>query len=162
MINRLLAATFIFLFLLSSNVSASPKMAPDLVLPGLNGEFHLDALKGKVVYLDFWASWCKPCKKSFPWMSEIKEKYVKQGFEIVAISLDAERKNADKFLSTMAINFDVAFDSEGTSGDQYGLQGLPSSYLIGRDGRIYASHIGFREKDKEKLEAAIVKLLSVN
>ena len=151
----------LFTFMLLSHSSyAAFNQAPDIDLPGINGKVHLENFKGKVVYLDFWASWCVPCKKSFPWMNEMKQSYAAQGFEIVAVNLDKDRKLADEFLKEMDVNFKVAFDEAGKSASEYKLRGMPSSYLIGRDGKVYASHIGFREKDKEQLEQAIKNLLN--
>lgn len=151
----------IFTFmLLSQNSFAAFNQAPDINLPGMNGNVQLESLKGKVVYLDFWASWCEPCKKSFPWMHAIKQSYADQGFEILAVNLDKDRKLADEFLKEMEVNFQVAFDESGASAAEYKLRGMPSSYLIGRDGKVYASHIGFRDKDKEQLEQAIKNLLN--
>jgi len=145
---------------LSANVYADATQAPDLKLPTANGSVQLSELKGKVVYLDFWASWCVPCKKSFPWMNAMQKRYAGQGFAIVAVNLDKERALADEFLQEMAANFIVAFDASGKSAEKYKLRGMPSSYLIGRDGKVLASHIGFREKDKDKLEQVIKNLLS--
>lgn len=135
--------------------------APDIKLPGLQSEVELDALAGKVVYLDFWASWCKPCVKSFPWMKEMKVSYQALDFEILAINLDKDRKLADAFLKKMQVNFLVGFDPEGSTAVSYQLRGMPSSFLIGRDGKIYATHIGFRDKDKAKIEQAIKQLLTM-
>ena len=149
---------FVFI-LLSQNSFAAFNQAPDINLPGVNGNVQLESLKGKVVYLDFWASWCLPCKKSFPWMHDIKQSYADQGFEVLAINLDKDRKLANEFLEQMKVNFLIAFDESGKSAAEYKLKGMPSSYLIGRDGKVYASHIGFREKDKAQLEQAIKALL---
>ncbi len=150
----------IFTFVLSSHNSfAAFSQAPEINLPGIDGEVRLENLKGKVVYLDFWASWCKPCVKSFPWMNAIKQSYADQGFEVLAVNLDKDRKLADKFLKEMEINFKVVFDESGKTAAAYKVKGMPSSYLIGRDGKVYASHIGFRDKDKAQLEQAIKKLL---
>ena len=146
--------------LLSQNSFAAFNQAPDINLPGMNGNVQLESLKGKVVYLDFWASWCEPCKKSFPWMHAIKQSYADQGFEIVAVNLDKDRNLANEFLKEMDVNFKVAFDESGASASEYKLRGMPSSYLIGRDGKVYASHVGFREKDKAQLEQAILNLLN--
>ncbi len=145
--------------LLSQNGFAAFNQAPDIDLPGIDGNVRLEGLKGKVVYLDFWASWCQPCKNSFPWMSSMKINYADQGFEVLAVNLDKDRKLADAFLKEMNVNFIVAFDKSGESASDYKLKGMPSSYLIGRDGKIYASHIGFREKDKTQIEQAIKALL---
>ena len=153
-------ALFLVLALVSTLSMAEVKDAPAIKLPTIEGQLELASLKGKVVYLDFWASWCKPCRKSFPWMSEMKAAYQEQGFEVVAINLDKERKLANEFLKGMNVNFVIAFDEVGDSAEAYKLRGMPSSYLIGRDGKLYASHVGFRDKDKAKMEAAIKQLLS--
>jgi cytochrome c biogenesis protein CcmG/thiol:disulfide interchange protein DsbE len=164
MMNRSISfILFVFIFFAQNSFatpSQAPSQAPEINLPGIEGNVQLEKLKGKVVYLDFWASWCVPCKKSFPWLHEIKQSYADQGFEVVAVNLDKERKLADEFLQVMDVNFKVAFDESGESASRYKLKGMPSSYLIGRDGKLYASHIGFREKDKAKLEQAIKKLLA--
>ena len=152
--------SILFVLLWVSNTSfAALNQAPEINLPSLNGNIQLESLKGKVIYLDFWASWCLPCKKSFPWMNQIKQSYADQGFEIVAVNLDKDRTLADAFLKEMKVNFQVAFDESGDTAAEYKLRGMPSSYLIGRDGKLYASHIGFREKDKQKMEQAIESLL---
>lgn len=151
----------VLLCLLMASISsaADASKAPAIHLPAIEGEMDLAQLEGKVVYLDFWASWCDPCRDSFPWMAEMKEKYGAQGLEVVAVNLDKERVLADSFLKTMKVNFVVAFDASGESAEKYGLRGMPGSYLIGRDGSIQASHLGFNDKDKAKLEAAIRVLL---
>ena len=151
----------VLLCLLLMNISSAADVskAPAINLPAIEGEVDLVQLQGKVVYLDFWASWCDPCRESFPWMAEMKEKYGDQGFEVVAVNLDKERALADKFLNKMKLNFVVAFDASAESAEKYGLRGMPGSYLIGRDGSIQASHLGFIDKDKAKLEAVIKILL---
>lgn len=154
-----LLTVYLTLLLTSVNVSAAINKAPPLQLPAINGEIDLAQLKGRVIYLDFWASWCDPCRESFPWMASLKEKYGNQGLEVVAVNLDKEREKADAFLKNMNVNFVVAFDPSGDSASKYELRGMPGSYLIGRDGNIHASHLGFRDSDKEKLEAAIKILL---
>jgi len=138
---------------------AAVNKAPPIQLPTIEGDVDLSRFEGKVVYLDFWASWCDPCRDSFPWMAELKETYGAQGLEIIAVNLDKERQQADEFLQTLEVNFIVAFDPAGESASKYELRGMPGSYLIGRDGNIHASHLGFRDKDKAKLETAIQKLL---
>lgn len=142
-----------------NNCLAAPVQAPDVHLPTTDGEVQLASLRGKVVYLDFWASWCLPCKKSFPWMHEMKQQYADQGLEIVAVNLDKDRGEADAFLRQMQVNFIVAFDEKGDTASMYQLKGMPSSYLIGRDGKVRASHVGFRESDKLQLEQAVKRLL---
>jgi cytochrome c biogenesis protein CcmG/thiol:disulfide interchange protein DsbE len=148
------------MLLASPAAIATVSEAPSIRLPAIGGELDLASLKGKVVYLDFWASWCKPCQKSFPWMRELKSTYQDQGLEVVAVNLDKDRALASTFLQDLDVNFVVAFDESGSTASEYQLKGMPSSYLIGRDGKIYASHVGFRDQDKQKLETAIQKLLA--
>ena len=157
---KIIFYTLCAFMLLSQNSFATVSQAPEINLPGVDGSVNLSQYKGKVVYLDFWASWCKPCKQSFPWLHELKENYADKGFEVVAVNLDKERDLADEFLKVMDVNFVVAFDESGDTASRYKLKGMPSSYLIGRDGKLYASHIGFREKDKAKLEQGIKQLLT--
>lgn len=133
--------------------------APELNLPGLKDAVSLAQLKGKVVYVDFWASWCGPCKKSFPFMNELKAKYGGQGFEVLAVNLDAKRSDADKFLAEVPAQFAVAFDMTGESAKRFDIKGMPSSYLVGRDGKIVAAHKGFHEEDRKELESRIVQVL---
>ena len=95
-------------------------------------------------------------------MNEMKQRYAEKGFEILAVNLDKDRKLADAFLKEMQVNFIVAFDESGVTASDYKIKGMPSSYLIGRNGIVHASHIGFREKDKDKLEQVIKNLLDNN
>ena len=134
--------------------------APDLNLPGLKDAVNLAALKGKVVYVDFWASWCGPCKQSFPFMNELQSKYGAKGFEIVAVNLDAKRGDADKFLAEVPARFNIAFDSKGETAKRFEVKGMPSSYLIGRDGKVIAEHKGFKEEERTQLDARIAQALA--
>jgi cytochrome c biogenesis protein CcmG, thiol:disulfide interchange protein DsbE len=156
---KLLLIISVFLAVTSLPLYANSNTAPDFKLPGMDGPVQLSDFKGKVVYLDFWASWCQPCKKSFPWMNEIQHKYADEGLKIVAVNLDKNRELADKFLKKMQADFNIVFDEKGATASTYKLRGMPSSFIITRDGLVYASHIGFRDKDKEQLEDAIKSLL---
>ena len=133
--------------------------APDLNLPGLKEAVTLAGLKGKVVYVDFWASWCGPCKQSFPFMNDLQAKYRAQGFEILAVNLDTKRDDADKFLAEVPAQFTLAFDAKGDSAKRFEIKGMPSSYLIGRDGKVVAAHKGFKEQDRKDLEMRITQAL---
>jgi cytochrome c biogenesis protein CcmG, thiol:disulfide interchange protein DsbE len=133
--------------------------APPIELPGLASPVSLAAMKGKLVYVDFWASWCGPCRKSFPWLNEMQAKYGARGLQVVGVNLDKKRSEADKFLAEVPASFTIAFDAKGDTGWAYGLMGMPSSYLVGPDGKIVQTHTGFRDEQRQQLEAAIVAAL---
>ncbi|MBS0470378.1 MAG: TlpA family protein disulfide reductase [Proteobacteria bacterium] len=103
----------------------------------------LSAYKGKVVYLDFWASWCTPCRESFPWMSDIQRNYGSDGLVVIAVNVDRDRESADEFLQSFSPAFKVVYDPSGTIAKQYELKDMPTSVLIGRDGRVRFVHNGF-------------------
>ncbi|HEC17749.1 MAG TPA: TlpA family protein disulfide reductase [Gammaproteobacteria bacterium] len=135
--------------------------APDFSLPTFpdDARVSLADFKGRVVYLDFWATWCPPCRKSFPWMDEMHERYKDQGLTIVAVSVDKKRELIERFIKKMEPSFIIAHDPTGKAAKDYNLRAMPSSYLIDRQGRLISVHMGFRNKDREKMEEAIESLL---
>lgn len=116
-------------------------------------------LSGKVVYVDFWASWCVPCRQSFPWMEQMHKKYHDSGLEVVAVNLDRQPQAADKFLKDIPASFKIVYDSTGTLAKQYQLETMPTSLLYGRDGKLISRHIGFQSEDASELELEIKGLL---
>jgi thiol-disulfide isomerase/thioredoxin len=119
----------------------------------------LESLKGKVVYLDFWASWCGPCALSFPFMSEVAKKHKAEGLELVAISVDESREEAEAFLSTHPTEVTIVHDPNGDCPKAYGLETMPTSYLIDRKGNLREVHRGFSNSDRQELSKAIDSLL---
>lgn len=135
--------------------------APDFTLTAADGKpVSLSTLRGKVVYLDFWASWCAPCRRSFPWMNAMHEKYGPGGLAILAVNVDQRRPDADRFLAQTPARFPLAFDPQGTAPRLYAIKGMPSSLLIGRDGRVLLSHAGFRDEERDELESKIAAALA--
>jgi thiol-disulfide isomerase/thioredoxin len=137
--------------------------APDFALKNAAGkEVKLSDLKGKVVLVDFWASWCKPCKKELPELDKLAKAYKAAGADvvIVAINIDTKRENADKFLRTANVNgLTVLFDASSTSAEQYEPPTMPTSYLVDRKGIVKAVHEGYNAGDEKKLKAEIDALL---
>ncbi|TLU67171.1 redoxin domain-containing protein [Thalassotalea litorea] len=117
--------------------------------------------KGDVIYLDFWASWCIPCRKSFPWMSTMQDKYQERGFRVITVNLDVDKTFAEDFLKDHPAKFPIIYDPSGKVGEQYQLKGMPSSFVLGRDGSVVANQVGFFEDKVEEYEAKIVEILSL-
>lgn len=134
--------------------------APDFNLPTSSGTVSLKDLRGKVVYVDFWASWCGPCRQSFPWMSSMFEKYGDQGLAVVAIDLDKERDAAGAFLYEFAPRFTVAFDPAGKTAEAFRVEAMPSSFIVSRTGTIVYAHEGFEKSKAGTLEDHIKEALS--
>jgi cytochrome c biogenesis protein CcmG, thiol:disulfide interchange protein DsbE len=125
--------------------------------PGLEG---LGPLEGRVVWVDFWASWCVPCRRSFPWMNAMHAKYAAAGLEIVGVNVDKDRALADEFLVETPAKFGLRFDPAGALAKQFGVQAMPSSYLLDAGGHVLASHFGFKLADAAEYEQAIKDALA--
>jgi thiol-disulfide isomerase/thioredoxin len=115
--------------------------------------------KGDVIYLDFWASWCTPCRKSFPWMNKMQQKYADKNFKVISINVDTEPKLAKQFLASTPANFTVLYDSDENLAQELQLKGMPSSFIINAAGKIVSAHVGFTDKKKVKYEQEIEQLL---
>jgi thiol-disulfide isomerase/thioredoxin len=138
-------------FMLIWRMSSEP--SPALAAGGAPEEIARS--QGEVVWLDFWASWCVPCRHSFPWMNAMQEKYGPLGFTVVAVNLDSDRTEADRFLESIPAAFKVQFDPQGELAKRYEVEAMPSSYLLDRTGRVMERHLGFKESKEAKYEASI-------
>ena len=136
-----------------------------LVISPLKAEIYdisqldLGSYRGKVVYLDFWASWCKPCQKSFPWMNRLLQRYPADKFTVVTVNLDAESESMHRFLSKVKADFDIYHDPSGRIAEAFELEGMPTSYLIDASGNVVKKHIGFYTKSVDKYQREIEELL---
>ena len=136
-----------------------PKPAPDFALPDIQGqEIKLSALKGNVVLLNFWATWCGPCKIEMPWFVEFQRKYKDQGFSVVGVSLDYEGWEVVKpFAEEMELNFPVVVGDDALANRFGGIAALPTTFIIDKEGKITSSHMGLVSKGD--YEEEIEKLL---
>jgi peroxiredoxin len=142
--------------------AAHATKAPKFSLQGdSNKTISLASYRGKVVYVDFWASWCTPCKQSFPWMNEIQQRYRHRGLEIIAINLDSEKSDADNFLKKVRTDFTIAYDPSGKIAEKYHVQVMPSSYLISKNGDVVHLHRGFKAGDRQNMERKITEALKL-
>ncbi|MCX6833967.1 MAG: TlpA disulfide reductase family protein [candidate division Zixibacteria bacterium] len=117
-------------------------------------------LNDKVVYLDFWASWCLPCRHSFPWLKELAARYGKRGFQVITVNLDKERTEAEKFLKELNVDLKVVYDADGTLAKQFHVDAMPTSFIFARDGSLQSRHRGFHVDDKRELDSLINALLA--
>jgi cytochrome c biogenesis protein CcmG/thiol:disulfide interchange protein DsbE len=135
--------------------------APPFALATAAGEtIGLERLRGNVVYVDFWASWCGPCKRSFPWMNALQRKYGAKGLAIVAVNVDKKRPDAERFLAQTPAEFTIVYDAAGATPAAWGVKGMPSSYLLDSAGRVVAVEQGFRDDGAAALDAQIGALLT--
>ena len=126
---------------------------------GVDG-LDLERFKGKVVLLDFWASWCTPCKASFPWMQQLQERYDRGDLVVVAVNVDHERALAERFLHEQRADFSVVFDPQGRIAERFDVRSMPASFYIDRTGKVRYTHAGFREDDKAGAERELAGLMA--
>jgi cytochrome c biogenesis protein CcmG/thiol:disulfide interchange protein DsbE len=124
------------------------KQAPDFALKDADGKtVRLSDYRGKVVLLDFWATWCGPCKIEIPWFMEFERKYKDRGFAVIGVSMDEEGWEAVRpFVADRAVNYRIVIGSDETATHYGGVEALPTTFLIDRDGRIAATHVGLASK----------------
>lgn len=143
--------SFLFLLCFSTFASETAPTPPQAL--------NLAQYQGKVVLLDFWASWCGPCRQSFPWLNQMQQKYRDQGLVIIAINEDEERADAMQFLQKYPAQFSLVFDPQGELASHYQLQGMPTSIFLDRAGQIRFSHAGFFTAKTTDYEHEIQQLL---
>lgn len=162
--NKVFCVAVIGLIIWSVNAGAAEvgQPAPQFTLPSLQQDqpVSLAQFTGKVIYLDFWASWCAPCRTSFPLLNKLHQKLQKQGFEVVAINLDEDKANAERFLKEFPVNFTILRDSSGEWADNYVVESMPTSFIIDKQGVIQKIHHGFVSDDINELEQKITSLLT--
>jgi len=135
-----------------------------LVLPpqiAAAGDLDLDKYSGKVVVLDFWASWCVPCRRSFPWMNDMQEKYAQDGLVIIAVNVDRDVNNAVAFLEEYPADFEIVYDPDVELAKQFEIEVMPTSFIIDRKGETVERHVGFKVKKQNDYEAAIRAVLDL-
>ncbi len=142
-----IAAVVLFLSALSAH--AGKTLAPDELKP----------YAGRVVYLDFWASWCAPCAQSFPWLNEMQSRYG-SNLAVVGVNVDAREADAQRFLSRHPARFEIVRDPLGRLAEHYRIQGMPSTVILDEQGRVLHQHSGFRSSEAAHYEASIRKALS--
>lgn len=118
-------------------------------------------VRGEVVWVDFWASWCAPCRRSFPWMNEMHRKYADQGLEIIAVNLDKDKGLAEAFLEETPARFRLHYDPTGALAEKFGVLAMPSSFMLDREGNVLATHYGFKLADTAEYEQGLREALGL-
>jgi cytochrome c biogenesis protein CcmG, thiol:disulfide interchange protein DsbE len=149
----------------SAAQAEAPILVPEIKLRASDGHAVLSdeataAGKWRATYIDFWASWCTPCKLSFPWMNQMHERYASRGLRLVAVGLDRKEADAQRFLKSVVARMPLALDMAGESASLLNVLVMPSSYLISADRRLLLAHKGFRLEDTAALEAQIKAALA--
>ena len=152
------AAVLMSLPVLRGAPAKSGDTFPDLAAAGLEGT--VPDLAGKVVIIDFWASWCGPCKKAMPLLAELQKQYGEKGVVVVGVSVDEVRSDMEAYLKKNPMPFAILRDPKGKLAEQLSMQGVPTSYVVGQDGKIRAVHRGFDgEKTRAKYLVQLDELL---
>jgi thiol-disulfide isomerase/thioredoxin len=138
--------------------------APDFRTTTLEGNsqgvpFQLNQLRGQVVYVDFWASWCVPCRLSFPALDQLHKKYRARGFEVVAVNKDVVAVDSRRFLARIPVGFTLVVDPDDKIVRAYQVKAMPSGYLLDRKGKVRHVHEGFRSDSAAQIETLIIDLL---
>lgn len=140
-------------------IALSPLLAASAAVNDGQTLFDLSAYRGKVVVVDFWASWCAPCRRSFPWLDSMQRKYGEDGLVVIGINEDNEPEDAEAFLNAFPVTFRIIADQDGKLAREYGLVAMPSSFVIGRDGELAVRHLGFKSAKENEYETTLRRLL---
>jgi thiol-disulfide isomerase/thioredoxin len=155
-----LKALCLILFLVQSVTAAEPALLFSGITLNTGQQINLSDYRGKVVLVDFWASWCPPCLLSLPAYDQMRKEIGSGEFEIIAINVDENTEDGLEFIKDHPVSYPVLADPEGDIGIPYGIRTLPRSFLLDRDGQIIASYKSFKAGDEIKLKQAIKELLA--
>ncbi|KZY29080.1 redoxin [Oleiphilus sp. HI0068] len=134
--------------------------APDFTLKSNQGSnIRLEELKGEVVMLNFWASWCGPCRQEMPLMNDIFAKYEDLGFTILAVNVDEDSADADRFLKAVPVDFPVVYDSTSKVSEMYEVDAMPTTVMIDRDGNKRFLHRGYKPGYEEEYANQVKQLI---
>ncbi len=136
-----------------------PVKLPSLVEGAKGQSVDLSTYRGRLVYLDVWASWCAPCRQSMPVMNELRNEFAERGFEVVAVNVDESLGDALRFLRKTPVDYPILLDPKGTLPRALALVGMPTAYLVGPDGTVLYKHTGFKKSDVSAIRATIETFL---
>ena len=148
-----------FMIPAASLAATAPRVVPDCAVSLPQGQANLHQFGGKVVYVDFWASWCVSCLASFPFMDQLRRELGPQGLQIVAINMDENPADARRFLSSHKASFPIALGNNNQCAKQFGVNAMPSTFFVDRNGKIRGVHAGFRPGEAAAIRTTLQNLL---
>ena len=160
LLRGLRVATLAATLAVSSLVGASASLAPSFALPSRSGDtVQLDKLKGQVVMINFWASWCGPCRQEMPLLDQMYKRYSALGFTLLGVNVESDSKDAEKLLAQLPVTFPVLFDRENKVSKLYDVNAMPSTVFIDRKGNVRYLHRGYKAGDESEYLNQIRALL---
>ncbi len=163
MTTKMVQFTLMLSLAFGSALSSAKEMnepAPDFTLKSRQGEnLRLEDFRGQVVMLNFWASWCGPCRQEMPLMDAIYEQYKDLGFTVLAVNVDENREEAHRFLDKVPVSYPILYDPESEVSERYNVQAMPTTVMIGRDGNARFIHYGYKPGYEDEYEKQIRQLV---
>ncbi|BBM01583.1 TlpA disulfide reductase family protein [Microbulbifer sp. GL-2] len=150
----------LFTLLISSISASASEPSKDFTLASNKGSnLRLEEQRGEVIMLNFWASWCGPCRQEMPLLDKLHERYAAAGFQVWGVNVDAQRSDAEKLLGKIPVDFPILFDSTSEVSKMYGIDAMPSTVFIDRDGNVRHIHKGYRDGDEAAYKKIIKELI---
>jgi peroxiredoxin len=160
MLSKIMVSVLLGAMTLTTHANELSGAAPDFTLKSNQGKnIRLQDLRGQVVMLNFWASWCGPCRQEMPLMDDIYKKYEKLGFTILAVSVDEDATDADTFLKSVPVSFPVLYDNTSKVSELFEVDAMPTTIMIDRDGNKRFLHRGYKEGYEIEYEKQVKKLV---
>jgi DsbE subfamily thiol:disulfide oxidoreductase len=157
---RTLLVGWLMVALMVPAVADDAPMAPDITLASRSGKnMRLAEMRGEVILLNFWASWCGPCREEMPKLEALHQKYKDLGVRIVGINLDSEKGLSEPLLQSTGVSFTILYDPTGSAGEKFGVSAMPSTFIIDRDGKIRYHHKGYQSGYEKTYEEQLKALL---